>query len=76
MPGIASTTAKSSTNAGPSSNSIPARSVRPSPRGTDPVTVARYVLGTSWEGCINRCANSPSLVSSISPSVSASRRPT
>ena len=39
-------------------------------------TVARYVLGTSNDGCINRCASSPSLVSSIRPSVSASSRPT
>ena len=46
------------------------------PTWTEPVTVARYVLGTWWEGCISRCASSPSLVSRISPSVSASSRPT
>src|SRR5215203_2223869 len=71
-----STTAKESTATSPSSSSTPARSRRPSERGIGPGTSARYVFGTPNDGCVSRCARSPSLVSSNSPSVSASSRPT
>ena len=39
-------------------------------------TVARYSFSTPWLGWASRLASSPSLVSSSSPSVSTSRRPT
>ena len=48
----------------------------PTALGSGPGTSARYVLGTSYDGWVSLCANDPSLVSSISPSLSASSLPT
>src|SRR5918997_4440036 len=61
----------------PSSRSTPSRSVRSarSDTGTGR-TAARYVRGTSNEGCVRRCARSPSFVTRMRPVLSASSRPT
>ena len=67
----------STTRATPSSRVTPASSaVHLVGDQRRPRTPAAYSRSTPWLGCSTRCAQSPSLVSSSSPSESRSRRPT
>ena len=66
----------STARAGPSSSSTPAVSCSSWSAEIARSRVARYRLVTPWRGWDTACASSPSVVSTSSPRLSASSRPT